>query len=130
VAVPRLKPAVGQVLGVAKTPTKKGTTVTNKYQKYMPKTSTGPGLAIPDALTIAMGEIADDMRDGLLALAVGAGLQGMVRGGEGGEVLEQHQVGQFGLGVGEIGAVAPLPLQIGEADPPVARRATARGDHL
>jgi hypothetical protein len=47
VAVPRLKPAVGQVLGVAKTPTKQGTTVTNKYQKNMPKTSTGPGLAYP-----------------------------------------------------------------------------------
>jgi len=64
-------------LGVAKTPTKKGTTVTNKYQKTMPKTSTEPGLAVPDAVTIAMGEIAEDMREGLLALAVGAGLQVM-----------------------------------------------------
>jgi putative transposase len=64
-------------LGVAKTPTKKGTTVTNKYQKNMPKTSTGPGLAVPDEVTIAMGEIAEDMREGLLALAVGAGLQVM-----------------------------------------------------
>jgi putative transposase len=60
-------------LGVAKTPTKKGTTVTNKCQKTMPKTSTGPGLAVPDAVTIAMGEIAE----GLLAVAVGAGLQVM-----------------------------------------------------
>jgi len=51
--------------------------VTNKYQKTMPKTSTGPGLAVPDAVTIAMGEIAEDMREGLLALAVGAGLQVM-----------------------------------------------------
>jgi putative transposase len=49
--------------------------VTNKYQKNMPKTSTGQGLAVPDAVTIAMGEIAEDMREGLLALAVGAGLQ-------------------------------------------------------
>jgi putative transposase len=64
-------------LGVAKTPTKKGTTVTNKYQKNMPKTSTEQGLAVPDAVTIAMGEIAEDMREGLLALAVGAGLQVM-----------------------------------------------------
>jgi hypothetical protein len=64
-------------LGVAKTPTKKGTTVNNKYQKNMPKTSTGPGLAVPDAVPIAMGEIAEDMREGLLALAVGAGLQVM-----------------------------------------------------
>ena len=76
-AVPRLKPAVGQVLGVAKTPTKKGTTVNNKYQKNALKTSTGPGLAVPDEVTIAMGEIADDLREGLLALAVGAGLQVM-----------------------------------------------------
>ena len=45
------------------------------YQKNPPKTSTGTGLAVPDAVTIAMGEIADDMREGLLALAVGAGLQ-------------------------------------------------------
>jgi hypothetical protein len=64
-------------LGVAKTPTKKGTTVTNKYQKNMPKTSTGPGLAVPGAVTISMSEIAEDMREGLLALAVGAGLQVM-----------------------------------------------------
>ena len=51
--------------------------MTNKYQKNMPKTSTGPGLAVPDEVTIAMGEIAEDMREGLLALAVGAGLQVM-----------------------------------------------------
>ena len=64
-------------MGVAKTPTKKGTTVNNKYQKTMPKTSTGLGLAVPDEVTIAMSEIADDMHEGLLALAVGAGLQVM-----------------------------------------------------
>ncbi len=64
-------------MDVAKTPTKKGTTVNNKYQKNMPKTSSGPGLAVPDEVTIAMGEIAEDMREGLLALAVGAGLQVM-----------------------------------------------------
>jgi len=51
--------------------------VNKKYQKNAPKTSTGPGLAVPDAVTIAMGEIAEDMREGLLALAVGAGLQVM-----------------------------------------------------
>ena len=64
-------------MGVAKTPTKKGTTMTNKYQKIVPKTSTGPGLAVPDEVTISMGEIAEDMHEGLLALAVGAGLQVM-----------------------------------------------------
>src|SRR5664280_669344 len=64
-------------MGVAKTTTKKGTTVTKNYQKTMPKTSTGPEVAVPDAVTISMGEIAEDMREGLLALAVGAGLQVM-----------------------------------------------------
>jgi len=65
------------VLGIRQDTTKKGTTVTNKYQKNTPKTSSGPGLAIPDEVTIAMGKIAEDMREGLLALAVGAGLQVM-----------------------------------------------------
>ena len=51
--------------------------MTNKYQNNTPRTSTEPGLAVPDAVTIAMGEIAEDMREGLLALAVGAGLQVM-----------------------------------------------------
>jgi len=64
-------------LGIRQDTTKKGTTVTNKYQKNTPKTSSGPGLAIPDEVTIAMGEIAEDMREGLLALAVGAGLRVM-----------------------------------------------------
>src|SRR5450830_1281636 len=51
--------------------------MTNKYQNNMPTTSSGAGLAVPDAVTIAMSEIAEDMREGLLALAVGAGLQVM-----------------------------------------------------
>jgi len=51
--------------------------VTNKYQKNTPKASARPGLAVPDQVTVAMSEIADDMREGLLALAVGAGLQVM-----------------------------------------------------
>jgi putative transposase len=59
----------------AKDTPRKGTTVNKKYQENAPKTSTGPGFAVPDAVTIAMGEIAEDMREGLLALAVGAGLQ-------------------------------------------------------
>src|SRR5674476_733818 len=68
---------MGQVLGVRQDTTKKGTTVTNMYQKNTPKTSAGPGLAVPEEVTVAMGEIADDMREGLLAVAVGAGLQVM-----------------------------------------------------
>ncbi len=51
--------------------------MTNKYQKNTPKASSEPRLAVPDEVTIAMGEIAEDMREGLLALAVGAGLQVM-----------------------------------------------------
>ena len=61
----------------AKDTPRKGTTVNKEYQKNAPKTSTGPGFALPNAVTIAMGEIAEDMREGLLALAVGAGLQVM-----------------------------------------------------
>ena len=64
-------------MGIRQDTTKKGTTVTNNYQKNTRKTSTRPGLAVPDAVTIVMGEIADDLREGLLALAVGAGLQVM-----------------------------------------------------
>ena len=64
-------------MGIRQDTTKKGITVTNKYQKNTPKTSCGPGLAIPDEVTIAMGEIAEDMREGLLAFAVGAGVQVM-----------------------------------------------------
>ena len=64
-------------MGVRQDTTKKGTTVTNKYQKNTPKTSAGPRIAVPDEVTVAMSEIADDMREGLLALAVGAGLQVM-----------------------------------------------------
>ena len=64
-------------MGIRQDTTKKGTTVTNNYQKTMPKTSLVPGLAVPDEVTIAMGEIAEDMREGLLALTVGAGLQVM-----------------------------------------------------
>ena len=77
---------------MAKTPTKKGTTVTNEYLKNMPKTGTGPGLAVPDEVTIAMGEIAENMREGLLALAVGAGLQVMasLMEAEGVTLAEDH----------------------------------------
>jgi transposase-like protein len=39
--------------------------------------ATPADLALPDAVSIAMGELADTVREGLLALAVGAGLQVM-----------------------------------------------------
>ena len=51
--------------------------MTSNYQKSTPTTSTRRELAVPDAVTISMSEFAEDMRRGLLALAVGAGVQVM-----------------------------------------------------
>ncbi len=50
--------------------------MTKKYQTNEFDTST---LAVPDQVSVAMGEIAADLREGLLALAVGAGLQVMTQ---------------------------------------------------
>jgi putative transposase len=51
--------------------------VTKKYQKQKIDTPTGDGLVVPERVSLAMGEIVGSMREGLLALAVGAGLQVM-----------------------------------------------------
>ena len=48
--------------------------MTKDYQRT--EFDTSP-LAVPERVSIAMAEIAEDMREGLLALAVGAGLQVM-----------------------------------------------------
>jgi transposase-like protein len=48
--------------------------VTKKYQTNAVDTS---ALAVPEAVSVAMNEIAADVREGLLALAVGAGLEVM-----------------------------------------------------
>jgi len=48
--------------------------MTKKYQTMTPDTS---ALAVPEQVSVAMGEIAESMQEGLLALAVGAGLQVM-----------------------------------------------------
>ena len=48
--------------------------MTKKYQTTVPDAT---ALAVPEQVNIAMEEIAADMREGLLALAVGAGLQVM-----------------------------------------------------
>jgi putative transposase len=48
--------------------------VTKKYQTTVPE---GMVLAVPEQVSIAMEEVAADVREGLLALAVGAGLQVM-----------------------------------------------------
>ena len=51
--------------------------MTKKYQIKDAKTNDAPELAVPATVNVAMNEIAADMREGLLALAVGAGLQVM-----------------------------------------------------
>jgi putative transposase len=51
--------------------------VTKKYQIKDAKTNDALELAVPATVNVAMNEIAADMREGLLALAVGAGLQVM-----------------------------------------------------
>jgi len=51
--------------------------VNKKYQKSMPVAPDAHGLTVPEHVSVAMAEIAGGMREGLLALAVGAGLQVM-----------------------------------------------------
>ncbi len=46
-------------------------------KNYQTKTTQARALAVPEQVSVAMEEIAEDMREGLLALAVGAGLQVM-----------------------------------------------------
>jgi len=48
--------------------------VTKTYQ-IENATATAIGIAVPEAVSVSMAEIVDDLREGLLALAVGAGLQ-------------------------------------------------------
>ena len=49
--------------------------MTKKYQKQKIDTPAGEGFAMPEQVSVAMDEIAGCMREGLLALAVGTGLQ-------------------------------------------------------
>lgn len=48
-----------------------------KYQKIVSDVSNAPGMVVPEHVSIVMNEIAADMKEGLLAIAVGAGLQVM-----------------------------------------------------
>ena len=61
--------------------------MTKKYQTTGTNTS---ALAVPEQVSVAMNEIAADMREGLLALAVGAGLQVM------GQLMESDVVAVCG----------------------------------
>ncbi len=51
--------------------------MTKKYQKNVIDTPAGDGLVVPERVSVAMAKIAGSMRKGLLALAVGTGLQVM-----------------------------------------------------
>jgi transposase-like protein len=51
--------------------------VTKNYQTNAPMTSAELRHAMPETVSVSMAEIAEDMREGLLALAVGTGLQVM-----------------------------------------------------
>jgi len=51
--------------------------VSKNYQTRAPMTSAALRHAVPETVSVAMAEIAEDMREGLLALAVGTGLQVM-----------------------------------------------------
>src|SRR5947208_12095552 len=56
----------------------KGTTTVKKdYQNNSAAAAAAVEATMPDAVTIALAEIAGSLREGLLALAVGAGLQVM-----------------------------------------------------
>lgn len=48
-------------------------------KRYQTTTGDANALAMPEQVSVAMSEIASDMREGLLALAVGAGLQVMAQ---------------------------------------------------
>jgi putative transposase len=46
-------------------------------QNYQMNDAAAMGLAVPEAVTVAMAELATDVQEGLLAMAVGTGLQVM-----------------------------------------------------
>src|SRR3954447_21371519 len=70
----------GREVGVGHPPRhhfEQGTAVTKKYQKNEIDTLAADGFVVPERVSVAMAEIAGSMREGLLALAVGTGLQVM-----------------------------------------------------
>jgi len=74
VAVPRLTPALRYVLGDRQVDPRQGTAVTKDYQK---KAASATMPVLPQVVSIAMVELAGEMQEGLLAMAVGTGLQVM-----------------------------------------------------
>ena len=80
-------------------------------KQYQTKTIDASALAVPEQVSVAMNEIAENMQEGLLALAVGAGLQVMgalmeadvsaVAGPRGRHNLERRAV-RHGTGAGSV----------------------------
>src|SRR3954454_14560711 len=71
--VPRLVTAMRYALGwTTKNTSKKGTAVGKKYQNDKRDTSAP---AVPEQVSVALGELVGEVHEGLLALAVGTGLQ-------------------------------------------------------
>jgi hypothetical protein len=57
--------------------TEKGTAVSNIYQSKAADTSPTPLPVVPPEVLISLGQIAESAKEGLLALAVSAGMQVM-----------------------------------------------------
>ncbi len=67
-AVPRLTPALRQVLSDRQVDPRQGTAVKKDYQK----TAANPAAPmLPEAVSVVMAELAGDVQEGLLAMAVG-----------------------------------------------------------
>ncbi len=66
-------------MGVRQDTNEKGTAVSKSYQKKMIDTPDALELTVPEQVSVVMAEVAVDMREGLLALAVGTGLQVILR---------------------------------------------------
>ena len=55
------------------TPDSKGTTTVKKDYQTRAAAAAQPDLALPDSVAVAMADLAETLREGLLALAVGTG---------------------------------------------------------
>jgi putative transposase len=63
------------MVGVGRPPSHSTSKGPPPVKKDYQTTAVPTDLAMPDAVTVAMGDLAETVREGLLALAVGAGLQ-------------------------------------------------------
>src|SRR5665213_2271405 len=75
VAVPRLTPASSYVFG--RPPIHSNDKGTTTMKKNYQTTDHAAAIGVPDTIAVAMTYLAEELREGLLALAVGTGLQVM-----------------------------------------------------